>query len=76
MHLSDLIISNPEVTNFDDLKQLVVAAAQTGERFLHLDVKPDYRDTPSNWELKIEAAFYWGDQIVPPAESTSKKEDK
>ncbi len=76
MHLSDLIISNPEVTNFDDLKQLVVAAAQTGERFLHLDVKPDYRDTPSNWELKIEAAFYWGDQIVPPTETAPKKEDE
>ena len=76
MHLSDLIISNPEVTNFDDLKQLVVAAAQTGERFLHLDVKPDYRDTPSNWALKIEAAFYWGDQILPPVENAPKKEDK
>ena len=67
MHLSDLIISNPEVTNFNDLKQLIVAAAQSGERFLHLDIKPDYRDTPSNWELKLEAAFYWGDQILPQA---------
>ena len=76
MHLSNLIISNPEVTNFNDLKQLIVAAAQSGERFLHLDVKPDYRDTPSNWELKLEAAFYWGDQIVPQAENAPKKEDK
>jgi len=73
MHLSDLIISNPEVTNFADLTQLVVAAAQRGERFMHLDVKPDYRDTPRNWELKLEAAFYWGDQIVPTTKPEGEK---
>ena len=65
MQLSDLIISNPEVSNFNDLTQLVVAVAKSGERFLYFDIKPDYRDTPSNWELKLEAAFYWGDKVKP-----------
>ncbi len=64
-NLSDLIIAHPEVTNFDDLVQLVIAAAKSGERFLHFDVKPDYRDTPRNWELKLESAFYWGDKVSP-----------
>ncbi len=76
MQLSDLIISNPEVSNFADLTQLVVAAAQNGERFLHFDVKPDYRDTPANWELKLEAAFYWGDQIIPQNSPQAPGDDK
>jgi len=63
MKLSDLIISHPEVDNFPTLTQLIVAVAESGERFLEFDVKPDYRDTPPNWELKLEAAFYWGDKI-------------
>jgi hypothetical protein len=63
MKLSDLIISYPDVNSFDQLAELVVAAAQSGERFLEFDVKPDYRDTPRNWELKLEAAFYWGDKV-------------
>jgi len=62
-NLSDLIIQHPEVDNFDALKKLVIEMAKNGERFLHFDVKPDYRDTPRNWELKLEAAFYWGDKV-------------
>jgi hypothetical protein len=65
MQLSDLIISHPEVDNFTDLTELVVALARSGERFLEFDIKPDYRDTPPNWELKLEAAFYWGDKVKP-----------
>ncbi len=63
MKLSDLIISHPEVKTFDQLLDLVVSLAKSGERFLEFDVKPDYGDTPRNWELKLEAAFYWGDQV-------------
>lgn len=62
-NLSDLIIQHPEVTNFDDLVLVIIEAARNGERFLHFDVKPDYRDTPRNWELKLESAFYWGDKV-------------
>jgi hypothetical protein len=62
VQLSDLIIQHPEVTSFDELKKLVAKTGQEGERFLEFDVKPDYRDTPRKWELKLEAAFYWGDK--------------
>ncbi len=62
-NLSDLIISHPEVQSFEGLVELVVAAARGGERFITFDIKPDYRDTPRNWEMKLEAAFYWGDKV-------------
>ena len=28
-----------------------------GERFLHMDIKPPYFDTPENWQDVLEAAF-------------------
>ncbi len=65
MKLSDLIIAHPEVDNFAKLTDLVVRLADSGERFIELDLKPDYRDTPKGWEMKIEAAFYWGNTIKP-----------
>lgn len=58
--LSDLIIQHPEVQSFDDLLKLVAETGKGGEIFLEFDVKPDYRDTPRKWELKLESAFYWG----------------
>jgi hypothetical protein len=27
------------------------------ERFLHMDIKPPYFDTPDNWQDVLEAAF-------------------
>ena len=58
--LSELIIRHPEVTSFDELTELVAKTGAEGEIFLEFDVKPDYRDTPRKWELKLETAFYWG----------------
>ena len=60
--VSDLIIQHPEVQSFEGLKQLVIAAAQSGYRFLQFDVKPEFVDTPRNWDLALEAVFYHGDR--------------
>ena len=60
--VSELIIEHPEVRSYKDLKQLVVAADKSGYRFLQFDVKPDFVDTPRNWELALEGVFYWGDR--------------
>ena len=57
-HLSNLIIQHPECNSFEDLRQLVVQAAREGEIFMHFDVRPDYRDTPRDWYMRLEAAFY------------------
>jgi hypothetical protein len=63
--VSDLIIEHPEVRSFEDLKRLVVAAAGNGYRFLQFDVKPEFVDTPRNWDLALEAIFYRGDRATP-----------
>ena len=60
--VSDLMIEHPEVQSFEDLKRLVVASAKTGYRFLQFDVKPEFVDTPRNWDFVLEAVFYRGDR--------------
>jgi hypothetical protein len=61
--VSDLVIEHPEVRSFQDLKRLVMVAAKSGYRFLQFDVKPEFVDTPRNWDLILESAFYWGERI-------------
>ena len=58
--LSDLIIAHPEVTEFKELEELVQHVGESGEMFMQFDVKPDYRDTPKNWQWQLEAAFTRG----------------
>ena len=58
--LSDLIISNPDVTSFAELEKLVQHLGGSGEVFMEFDLKPDYRDTPKKWEWQLEAAFTRG----------------
>ncbi len=63
--VSDLIIEHPEVQSFKDLERLVILAAKSGYRFLQFDVKPEFADTPRNWDLALEAVFYRGDRTKP-----------
>lgn len=58
--LSDIVISNPQVTHFADLEKLVAKAAEDGVISLEMDVKPDYIDTPRNWAWRLEGTFYRG----------------
>ena len=58
--LSDLIIGHPDVATFGDLIKLVEHAGESGQMFLEFDVKPDFRDTPKNWQWVLEAAFTRG----------------
>ena len=59
--LSELIIGNPQVLSFAELIALVGNHGKAGATMLQIDIKPDYRDTPKNWESQIEAAFSWGE---------------
>jgi hypothetical protein len=43
--------------SFEELIPLVKEGAQRGEMFFRMDVKPSFRDTPENWEDRLEAAF-------------------
>jgi hypothetical protein len=60
--VSDLMIEHPEVRSFEELKLLVVASVKSGYRFLQFDVKPEFVDTPRNWDLVLEQVFYGGDR--------------
>lgn len=57
---SDLIISNPDVKTFPELKLPVAHAGESGEMFIEMDIKPDFRDTPRKWGWLLEAAFTRG----------------
>ena len=58
--ISDIVIQHPEIDSFDELLGAVRRITSDDMLFLEFDVKPDYRDTPRNWEFLLEAAFYRG----------------
>ena len=55
--LSEVLIQNPELENFEQLKDVLKKRAADGELFFRMDVKPPFQDTPADWEDKLEAAF-------------------
>ncbi|MFQ5755533.1 MAG: sulfur relay protein DsrC [Acidiferrobacterales bacterium] len=57
LYLSEILIQHHELVSFEELIPLVEEGAQRGEMFFRMDVKPSFRDTPENWEDRLEAAF-------------------
>lgn len=55
--LSDFIIQNPQINSFDELREAIQLITSDDVLFLNFDVKPDFRDTPRNWQWRLEAAF-------------------
>ena len=55
-YLSEILLENHDLESFADLVGAVRLHA-AGERFLHMDIKPPFFDTPENWEDVLEAAF-------------------
>ncbi len=72
--LSHIIVANPQVETFEGLRELVILVARSGEVFLEFDVKPDYPDTPKNWHMELETAFYWGERSQRIREEMEKDE--
>jgi hypothetical protein len=56
LYLSEVLIQNPGLESFDDLLGIVKERSK-GEIHLKIDIKPNYPDTPANWEDQIEGAF-------------------
>ena len=56
LHISDILIERHDLESFADLVDAVGVRARD-ERFLRLDVKPPFPDTPENWEDVLESAF-------------------
>ncbi|MBJ7534258.1 sulfur relay protein DsrC [Rhodomicrobium vannielii ATCC 17100] len=57
IQISDIIIAHPEINSFEELESLVQEAARQGAIHLAFDLKPEYPDTPRNWQDRLEAAF-------------------
>ncbi len=55
--ISDIIIQHPEINSFPELLDAVRNMTSDDMLYLNFDVKPDYRDTPRNWQWKMEVAF-------------------
>ena len=56
LHLSEVLMQHPEVESFEELVAKVKERSKT-EMFFRIDVKPQFADTPENWEDRLEAAF-------------------
>lgn len=56
LYLSEVLIQNPQLQSFEDLVDVVRERAKS-EMFFRIDVKPNFADTPENWEDRLEAAF-------------------
>ena len=56
LHVSDILIERHDLRSFVDLVDAVRTRARE-ERFLRIDVKPPFPDTPDNWEDVLESAF-------------------
>ena len=56
LYLSEVLIQNPQVESFEELVDLVNEVSKS-EIFFRIDVKPQFSDTPENWEDRLEAAF-------------------
>jgi hypothetical protein len=55
--LSEILIEEYQLTSFIELQTAVRARAAGGERFFGIDIKPQFADTPSNWESVLESVF-------------------
>ncbi len=60
MLLSTFIIQNPEICSFKELMAAIGKNPGEGKTMLQIDIKPDFADTPRNWETEVEMAFSWG----------------
>ena len=65
LYLSEILIQNTELDSFADLMSVIKQRAQ-GEIHLKIDIKPNYPDTPANWEDMIEAAFAGVHSVFDP----------
>lgn len=56
LYLSEVLLQNPQLESFEELCELISEKSKS-EMFFRIDVKPQYFDTPENWEDRLEAMF-------------------
>ena len=60
IRLSEIIIANPEIASFETLLAVIGDQQGHGATLLEIDLKPEFADTPRNWESLVETTFTWG----------------
>jgi hypothetical protein len=60
VRISSIIIQHPEINSFRELLDAVRGITSDNMLFLEFDVKPDFRDTPRDWQWQLEGAFVGG----------------
>jgi len=63
--LSEIMMQNPQFESFPELLEMIKQRA-SGEIHLKIDIKPNYPDTPADWEDKIEGAFSGVHSVFDP----------
>jgi len=65
LYLSELMIQNTQLESFEEL---LIVIKQNAVNAIHLkiDIKPNYPDTPADWEDKVEGAFSGTYSIMGP----------
>lgn len=58
--ISDIIIQHPDINSFTELMDAIRGISSNQMLFLNFDVKPDFRDTPRDWQWQLEGAFVGG----------------
>lgn len=56
LYLSEILMQNPDLESFADMLA-IVEKRREGEIHLKIDIKPNFMDTPADWEDKVEGAF-------------------
>lgn len=57
LFLSEVMLENFDTESFSELENLITKKAKAGEIHFQMDVKPEYPDTPVDWQDRLEAAF-------------------
>ena len=65
LHLSEIMIQNPQLESFGDLLE-IIQESKGDAIHLKIDIKPNYPDTPADWEDKVEGAFSGVHSVMGP----------
>ena len=57
--LSEILMEHHDLESFSELEDKIREKARAGEMFFRIDVKPQFPETPDNWEDRLEAVFHF-----------------
>ncbi len=75
--LSQIIIQNHDVVTFAKLMEVINQMGEGGMVLMEFDLKPDFPDTPRDWQNQLELAFMTkSSPFSRPPEIIERPEDK